>query len=211
MGKNEFREIMIDGAECIEFVSGGKNQVKVLVDKKTWFGYLHEYHWTAIKNGNYITVKSSKNKHSVRLHRVIVEHEFSELDYWGNTIDHVNNNPLDNRLVNLRIYNSKLNATNIKSKYQSDDDDLIHKQPGGGYKVHTNVFDETIYEHFRTKEEAKIHRDTVVRPLIKRRIEEMTKKSRDIEFERGLRDKLKNNETSEVLEILEKYGIISNR
>lgn len=208
MAKNPYKEVVVDGITCVEFICGGKNQEKVLVDKKAWDEYLSEYHWTAIKKDNYITVKSSRNKHSVRLHRVIVEQECSELDYWGNTIDHRNNNPLDNRLANLRIYNSKLNATNIKSKYQLDNNHLIHKQPGVGYKVHTNVFDETIYKHFRTVEEARIYRDEVVIPYIHKRVAEMTKKSRDIEFERGLRDKLQNNEKEEVLAILKKYGVV---
>jgi hypothetical protein len=209
MAKNQFREVVVDGVICVEFITDGKNQVKVLVDKKAWEDYLHEYHWTAIKKDNYITIKSSRDKHSVRLHRVIVEHECSELDYWGNTIDHRNNNPLDNRLENLRIYNSKLNATNIKSKYQSDNNHLIHKQPGDAYKIHTNVFDETIYKHFRTVDEARAYRDEVVIPYIEKRIKEMTKKSRDIEFERGLRDKLQNNEKEEVLATIKRYGIIA--
>jgi hypothetical protein len=207
MAKNAYKEVVFEGVTCVEFVTGGKNMKKVLVDKKAWEEYLHEYHWTAIKIGNYISIKSSRNKHSVRLHRVIVEHENSELDYWGNTIDHRNNNPLDNRRANLRIYNSKLNATNIKSKYQLDNNHLIHKQPGVGYKVHTNIFDETIYKNFRTVDEARVYRDQVVIPYIQQRIAEMTKKSRDIEFERGLRDKLQNGEKEEVIVILKKYGV----
>lgn len=208
MAKNDYKELVIDNTDCIEFITDGKYKVNVLVDKRTWHEYLCEYHWTAIKKNNYFSIKSSKDKHSVRLHRVIIEHEYSELDYWGNTIDHINNNPLDNRLANLRIYNSKLNATNIKSKFISDNNHLIHLQPGGGYKIHTNVFDETIYMNFQTLEEARTHRDQVVLPYIESRIAVMKKKSRDIEFERGLRDKLDNNEKNEVLEILAKYKII---
>lgn len=209
MAENKYREVVVDGIVCIEFISDGKNQKSVLVDKKAWNEYLHEYHWTAIQKDNYITIKSSKDKHSVRLHRVIVEHEYSELDYWGNTIDHKNNNPLDNRVANLRIYNGKLNSTNIKSKYQSDNNHLIHLQRrGGGYKVHTNVFDETIYKNFRTLEEARKYRDQEVIPYIEAKIIEMIKKTRNIEFERGLRDKLNNNEKDEIFAILKKYGIV---
>lgn len=208
MVKNKYKEVTIDNTDYIEFVTDGKYKVDVLVDKRTWDEYLHKYHWTAIKKDKYFSIKSSKDKHSVRLHRVIIEHEYSEIDYWGNTIDHVNNNPLDNRLINLRIYNSKLNATNIKSKFVSDNNHLIHLQPNGGYKIHTNVFDETIYMNFQTLEEARIHRDQVVVPYIESRITAMKKKSRDIEFERGLRDKLDNKEKNEVLEILVKYRVI---
>ena len=81
---------------------------------------------------------------------MIVENEFDELDYWGNTIDHKNNDPLDNRLSNFRIYNSKLNATNQLSKNKGDDMQLIYPQQSKingdyvvhGYKVHSNIFDE---------------------------------------------------------------------
>lgn len=208
MAKNASREVVIDGVTCVEFTTDGKNKMNVLVDKKAWDEYLHQYHWTAIGRNNYVTIKSSRDKHSVRLYKIIIEHEYSELDYWGNTIDHKNNNPLDNRLENLRIYHSKLNGTNIKSKFETDNNHLIHVQPGGGFKVHTNIFDETVYKHFRTLEEARAHRDQVVLPYIEAKITEMTKKIRDIEFERGLRDKLDNSEKKEVLETLARYGIV---
>lgn len=205
--KNEYKEIVVDGVTCVEFVTGGVHKVNVLVDKDIWYECLHEYHWTVSKQGKYISVKSSKDKHSVRLHRIIVEHEYSELDYWGNTIDHINNNPLDNRLENLRIYNSKLNTTNVKSKFSSDNNHLIHSQPSG-YKIHTNIFDETIYKHFKTIEEARTYRDEIVIPYIESRVIEMKKKTRDVEFERGLRDKLENDERDEIMETLKKYGVL---
>jgi len=208
MKKNKYKEVEIEGMPCIEFISGGKNQLRVLVDKEIWYSDLQNLHWTAIKKGKNVTIKSSKDKHSVRLHRVIIEKKYLEIDYWGNTIDHINNDTLDNRLVNLRIYNSKLNATNIKSKFSSDNDHLIHKQPSGGYKVHTNIFDETIYRHFKTKEEAREYRDKEVIPYIEKRIMEMKKKTRDVEFERGLRDKLAEGEREEVLTILREYEIL---
>ena len=139
-------------------------------------------------------MKTSINKLSKGLHRVIVEHEKLEIDYWGNTIDHKNNNSLDNRSSNLRIYNSKLNTTNIKRKF-----DGIHRQHGGGYKVHINIFDEVVYKNFETKKEAQGWFAHEATPYIEAKIIEMIKKTRDIEFERGLRDKLNNNEKEEVL------------
>jgi len=206
--ENSYKEVMIDGTACIEFITGGKIQERVLVDQKPWYEYLHQYHWTAIKKDNRITVVSTiNNRPQVRLYRVIVEHENPELDWWGNTIDHRNNNPLDNRQINLEIGNSKFNTTNIKSKFEGENNHLIHKLIRGGYKIHTNVFDETIYKSFDTLEKARAYRDQVVIPYIESRIVDMIKKTRDIEFERGLRDKLNSNEKGEVLEILKKYGI----
>lgn len=211
---NNYVVKFIDNKNCIIFVTGGKNQVEVIVDLETWQNYLHKYHWTAIKNDNYIQVKTSVNKHSVRLHRMIVENEYSEIDYWGNTIDHINNNPLDNRIANLRIYNSKLNSTNIRSKYADEGLHLIYPQLSKvndekivcGYKVHTNIFDETVYKNFQTVEEAIKYRDSVVLPYIEIRLNDLIKKTRNIEFERGLRDKLNNNEVEEIISILEKYN-----
>lgn len=215
IAKNIFRKIIIEDVEYIEFMTGGKNSIAVLVDIKSWEGYLYKHHWTAIKKDKYITIKTSINKHSIRIHRLIIENEFDEIDYWGNTIDHINNNPLDNRIINLRIYNSKLNSTNIKSKYIENDLHLIYpqirKKDGievvHGYKVHTNIFDETIYKHFKTVEEAKLYRNMEVLPYIKKRISEMIKKTRDIEFERGLKNKILSNEIDEVIDVLRKYGI----
>lgn len=219
LAKNLYRIINIDNKEYIEFTTGGKHQFNVIVDKSTWEKYLHKYHWTVInkENGKYIQVKTSIKKHSVRIYRMIIENEYDEIDYWGNTIDHINNNPLDNRLENLRIYNAKLNSTNILSKNISNDLHLIFPQYTvnkdrktiNGYKVHTNIFDETIYQHFKTLDEAKKYRDEIVIPLTISKVEEMKKKTRDIEFERGLRDKINNNEVEEVLTILKKYNIKS--
>ncbi|WP_151208747.1 hypothetical protein [Paenibacillus yonginensis] len=181
--KNRFFETSIDGKKIIKFITGGKCEVEVLVDVKTWVEYLHKHHWTAIKKDNYIQVKTSIDKHSHRLPRMIIENEYSKLDYWGNTIDHENNNPMDNRLSNLRIYNSKLNVTNIRSKYKDDDMHLIYPQYSKvkngkriyGYKVHTNISDETKYKNFKTKEEAKEYRDNIILPLIESKIEELKK------------------------------------
>lgn len=207
--KNKFSEIIVDDEVCVEFITGGKIEIPVLVDKEAWYSYLYKYHWTIIKRGNYYTVKSSNDKHPIRLHKFIIEHEYSELDYWGNTIDHINNNTFDNRLKNLAIANGKLNTTNIASKFQQENNHLIHKQRGDTYKVHTNINDETIYKGgFKTIEEARQYRDEVVIPYLEKIRTEMIKKQRDIEFERGLRDKLDNGEISEVHEILKKYNIM---
>lgn len=48
----------------------------------------------------------------------------------------------------------------------------------------------------------------VVLPYIEKRVNELKKKTRDVEFERGLRDKINNSEMDEILSVLKKYQVI---
>lgn len=220
--ENPYHEEIIDGMRCVVFETVGKEQHQVIVDSDIWYQYLNHYSWTAIKNGTRINVKSSIKKQSICIWRVIVEHEYSELDYWGTTIDHINNNPLDNRLKNLRIFNTSiLNSTNISSKYSESDMQYIHRQGSkdktNGYKVHYNLAGKTYYKNFSVKEygstqeaikAAKKYRDEFVIPEREKIIIEMMRKTRSIEFEIGLRDMLNAGEFDEVIKILRKYNVV---
>jgi hypothetical protein len=149
-GNNFYEEKIIDGKECVVFQTVGKEVHSVIVDKKCWYEYLKCYSWTAIKNGSRINVKTSIDKQSNSLWRVIVEHEYDELDWWGATVDHINNNPLDNRICNLRLYNAAiLNSSNVSSKYEKDGMQYIHrngdKNNPSGFKIHYNLAGRTFY------------------------------------------------------------------
>lgn len=213
---NPYEYVVYEGFECVEFETTGKYKYKVLVDKDIWEEYLKNFSWTAIPQKNRINVKTSICKQSKAIWRVIAEYVYSELDCWGTTIDHINRNPLDNRKANLKPYNATiLNSTNISSKYADKDMQYIFKN-GSGYKIHFNLAGETDYTQFSsfkygTKEsaleEAKKYRDTVIIPKRERIIEEMIQKTRNVEFERGLRDKIAAGEIHEIISILEEYGI----
>ena len=219
---NPFRDTLFENEECVEFETVGKIKVKTIVNKDVWYSYLKNHSWTAIKSGNRITVKTSIDKQSKAVWRVIVEHEYDELDYWGATIDHINNNPLDNRLSNLRVFSTAvLNSTNILSKYKASDMHYIYRQGSkdnpNGYKVHYGLARKIYYENFSVADygsaeealkAAKKYRDELVIKSREQVINEMVRKTRNIEFERGLRDKIQAGELDEVYLILRKYGIL---
>ena len=215
--KNTFAYVDFEGQECVCFQTVGKYKYDVLVDRSAWDKYLSQFTWTVSmqSEGKRAAVKTSIDKQTVFLWRLIIEHEKDEIDYWGKTIDHINNDPLDNRLSNLRIYNAILNSTNISSKFSAEDRQYIHKVVGG-YKIHYNLGGKTFYWFFGSKKygssekallAAKEYRDRVVLPDRARRIGELERKSRNIEFERGLRDKIKAGEKDEVITLLKKYDI----
>lgn len=219
MAKNRFSYVVIDDEKCVVFQTNGKTKVDVIVDENSWDIYLSEFSWTATGSKGYsrVNVKTSINKQSQAIWRVIVEREFDEITWWGSTIDHVNNNPLDNRKKNLRVLSTiLLNSINIASKFTDDGMNLIHHQKSGGYKFHTNIGGKTYYKHFGIKKfgsesgaqiAAKEYRDYWLKEERMKIIDELFKKTRDVEFERGLRDKLYNGEIDEVLRVLSKYHI----
>lgn len=222
--KNPFTYEQYEGQECVRFQTIGKYKVDVIVDKSAWDNYLSDHTWTVSldKRSGRASVKTSIHNDTVFIWPFIIEHEYAELDYWGKTIDHINNDPLDNRLSNLRIYNAMLNGSNVSSKFDNEDRRFIHEnknKSGGlsGYKIHYNLGGKPFYvRSFSIKDygsqeaalnAAKAYRDEFVIPERERLIEEIEHKLRTIEFERGLRDKLKAGEREEIMDILKKYKI----
>jgi hypothetical protein len=96
--------------ECIiELFNKKKEKVgETIVDEEDYYN-LKQYSW--YKSHNYVC--GTVNKKIVNLHRFI-------MNYTGeNIVDHINNNPLDNRKCNLRIVTPTQNNMNRKSTKNS--------------------------------------------------------------------------------------------
>lgn len=88
----------------------------VLIDRKDYTKIKH-YSWStanAYRNGRHVvtglktTIKENGKRKTVLLHRLILN--------VSDIIDHVNNNPLDNRRKNLRVCSYAENARNRKNQ-----------------------------------------------------------------------------------------------
>jgi hypothetical protein len=105
------------------------------------FEHLIQYKWYKDKE-NY--VNGNVNKITWKMHRYIMikilKHELTS----KNLIDHINNNPLDNRRENLRIVNSSENARNKKKKDNSTSEYLGVSKTTRKFCVYF-----TMYKHIR--------------------------------------------------------------
>ena len=205
--ENKYKSIEIDGKEYIEFVTNGKYSEKVIVDKDMWFEHLNKYSWTITGKINLNSAKSVKTSIkgvSISLSIFIIRCIYKELFTYNREIDHINTNPLDNRLENLRIVNRRINMANQNNNI------LQHCGKSGKkcWQVHVNLDGIKYAKYFKTYIEAEKYFEDFVIPSKLETIKKLEKKDRDIEFERGLISKIDNGELRDILEILSKYKII---
>lgn len=101
----------------IKIVNKKHTNIITLVDDKDYEN-LNQYNW--IMRCGYVArvFYSGKKQRTLLMHRIIMNAGEKEL------IDHVNQNPLDNRKKNLRFCSRSTNAMNCK----------IHKHNTSGYK-----------------------------------------------------------------------------
>ena len=85
-------------------------------DKETEYNILHST-WSVDNLGYVLTNKLNNSIISWKLHRVIMYdcNKIKSNNNSYNFIDHINNNPSDNRIENLRIVNQKENSRNINN------------------------------------------------------------------------------------------------
>lgn len=72
----------------------------------------------AIVNGRYkLTLRSNGKSKKFYLHQVIAMTFLNHIpDYYNLVVDHINNNPLDNRLENLQVVTVRKNVTKDKDR-----------------------------------------------------------------------------------------------
>lgn len=91
-------------------------------DNKLYRLNKYTYEWTCCNdnkpNKGYITIRINK-KHYL-LHRLVYKYHNDDFDItdtsYNNLIDHININPLDNKIENLRVVNHSQNCRNQNKK-----------------------------------------------------------------------------------------------
>jgi len=115
--KIKFNEYIIE-EDYIKIKLNCRNQIFwTIIDKKFLQNLINlKYRWYARYHKNINNYYAQCNIYKNGKHSVITLHQFI-LNYFGELdIDHVNNNSLDNRELNLRIIKRDNNTQNRKSK-----------------------------------------------------------------------------------------------
>lgn len=123
-----------------------------IIDTKALFDVL-SYSWHQVKKGY---VRNSKNE---LMHRFLMQYP------EGKEVDHIDHNPLNNRLKNLRVVTSKQNSENqlILSKTTNTGFTGIRQVDSGSFRVDFFLDGEQIKKYFPTVKQAFIHRIFLIR------------------------------------------------
>lgn len=130
--KKENKYYELDGV-IHAFTSNG---VEFLVDVADWDNVKHIC-WCSTKDNR---ITGRYNNKNVRLHRLLMNTSPTQL------VDHINNNPLDNRRCNLRIVNKSQNGANRpKTKHNTSGYKGVTKLKNGKYMARIMVNYQEIY------------------------------------------------------------------
>lgn len=100
-------------------------QGKVSIVSDEDYQYLSSFAWYAAKDGisfraqrcyRYIDINGNKKTKTVFIHNSIIESIYGPLES-GVYVDHINNDPMDNRRENLRLATRRQNASNVRKTY----------------------------------------------------------------------------------------------
>lgn len=118
---------------------------EVLVDDETWH-YLSKFGWSYGKG----YARSSNANYENLMHRELWV-KYRGVITPGFTVDHINNNKLDNRLANLRLATPRLQSHNREKK---PDEFNRYRGVKVNSKTFTTFVDGKSYGNFKTAEEA---------------------------------------------------------
>ena len=144
--------VLIEGYEELYSFDLNKNQVYNIKYKKYLKGGLDSKGYYRVG-----LCKNSKVKY-FKLHRLIYEFNIGKIPN-GLFIDHIDNNPQNNNLDNLRLANNSENQCNKKNKSKIGYKN-IYKTQYNKYRIHIKKNYITAYDKtFETLEEAILNRD----------------------------------------------------
>lgn len=112
-GINNRKQNKYDLTSCDYGIGFTKDGDKFYFDKK-YYDFIKDFCWYKDEKG-YI---KCKRKHNISLHRYVMSLTVDSMS--GLEVDHINNKPYDNRIINLRLVTSsqnKMNRRNIKGIY----------------------------------------------------------------------------------------------
>ena len=162
----EIEEIAKTDDNSVLIETTGKLKCKTLIDKKFYDDIVGKFSLNI--NKNYVNVYDSKNNKIRVLHRFIYyELEKNELNKDKPFIDHINNNPIDNRLSNLRDVTYEENSHN-----RSKNKNTTSKYYGVKYNKSRNYWNGRLHYKgknynfsYKLEEHCAYHYDLLVKEL----------------------------------------------
>ena len=170
-----------------------------VVDKEDYYKIVAKDKWSI--QGGY--VRSTTNHNISSLHNAICEYYYDLIDIKGLTIDHIDRDKLNNRKSNFRFVPTYINSFNKDVPSITKNNNMISFRGRINYKVYSIKRTLDIPGAIQEVEE---FADNFML-MRERYIDNEIKEYYQIEFERGLKNMIKNNQMDKIKEILNRYNI----